>query len=80
MRWKTGPDFIELCKIIIRCYYECKLKEFFNRNIMIVELPREDVVALYKESDVFLFPSNVECSPIVLFEAMAAGPKRIGSK
>ena len=57
----------------IRCYYECKLKEFFNRNIMIVELPREDVVALYKESDVFLFPSNVECSPIVLFEAMAAG-------
>jgi glycosyltransferase involved in cell wall biosynthesis len=56
-----------------RCYYECKLQELFNKNIMILDLPREDIVALYKKSDVFLFPSNVECSPIVLFEAMAAG-------
>jgi glycosyltransferase involved in cell wall biosynthesis len=56
-----------------RCYYECKLRELFDRNIMILNLPREDIVALYKESDVFLFPSNIECSPIVLFECMAAG-------
>jgi glycosyltransferase involved in cell wall biosynthesis len=56
-----------------RCYYECKLQELFNKNIMILDLPREDIVALYKKSDVFLFPSNIECSPIVLFEAMAAG-------
>ena len=57
----------------IRCYLECKLKEFLNKNIMILDPTREDTVALYKSSDVFLFPSNIECSPIVLFEAMAAG-------
>ncbi|MEI6296922.1 MAG: glycosyltransferase family 4 protein [bacterium] len=44
-----------------------------NKNILIKELNREDTVSVYKESDIFLFPSNTECSPIVLFEAMAAG-------
>jgi L-malate glycosyltransferase len=56
-----------------RCYYECKLQELFNRNIIIINPPREDIVSLYKEANIFLFPSNVECSPIVLFESMAAG-------
>jgi glycosyltransferase involved in cell wall biosynthesis len=32
---------------------------------------REQVVALYQQADIFLFPSNIECSPIVLFEASA---------
>ncbi|HHT9147078.1 MAG TPA: glycosyltransferase, partial [Candidatus Wunengus sp. YC61] len=26
----------------------------------------------YKQADLFLFPSKIECSPIVLFEAMAS--------
>jgi len=30
-------------------------------------------VAAYKEADIFLFPSNIECSPLVLFECMASG-------
>ena len=30
-------------------------------------------MAAFKQSDLFLFPSQIECSPIVLFEAMAAG-------
>jgi glycosyltransferase involved in cell wall biosynthesis len=34
--------------------------------------PREDVVSAYIAADLFLFPSNIECSPIVLFEAMAS--------
>lgn len=36
------------------------------------DLSREETVAAYRAADLFLFPSNIECSPIVLFECMAA--------
>lgn len=44
-----------------------------NKKIIIAELDRQDTVDAYKTADLFLFPSNIECSPIVLFECMAAG-------
>jgi L-malate glycosyltransferase len=43
------------------------------KNIRFVELARSDVVQAYKTANLFLFPSNIECSPIVLFECMATG-------
>ncbi len=44
-----------------------------NKRVIIKhDLTREETVTAYKCADVFLFPSNVECSPIVLFECMAA--------
>ncbi len=36
-------------------------------------LDRAQTLAAFRQADVFLFPSNVECSPLVLFEAAAAG-------
>jgi L-malate glycosyltransferase len=39
---------------------------------LVRSLDRDQTVALYKTSDLFLFPSNIECSPIVLFECMAS--------
>lgn len=33
---------------------------------------RDFTVSAFRQSDVFLFPSNIECSPIVLFECAAA--------
>lgn len=63
-------------------------KEEFNKNyryfwlrsiarlkgnkIIIGKFEREFTVASYKQSNLFLFPSNIECSPIVLFECAAA--------
>ncbi|CAG5007973.1 D-inositol-3-phosphate glycosyltransferase [Dyadobacter sp. CECT 9275] len=44
-----------------------------NKIILSLELGREDTVQAFKEADIYLFPSQVECSPIVLFEAAAAG-------
>lgn len=44
-----------------------------GKKIRSHSLSREDTVQAFKEADVFLFPSRVECSPIVLFEAAAAG-------
>lgn len=64
------------------CYVTCNGKsKFFNRSpfrffdkkkITVKELSRKETVAAYKAADLFLFPSNIECSPIVLFECMAS--------
>jgi glycosyltransferase involved in cell wall biosynthesis len=44
-----------------------------GKRILFQESQRPETVDAMKQADLFLFPSNVECSPIVLFEAMAAG-------
>ncbi len=54
------------------------LKYFLNlflgnlNNVRILNLDREKLVAAYQQSDLFLFPSMIECSPIVLFESIAS--------
>lgn len=45
---------------------------FDQKRVIITTLSREVTVAAYKTADLFLFPSNIECSPIVLFECMAS--------
>lgn len=44
-----------------------------DRRVLLTDPPRPAVIEAYADADAFLFCSNVECSPIVLFEAMAAG-------
>lgn len=44
-----------------------------GKRLLIRELDRKSTVALLKSADLFFFPSNIECSPIVLFESMASG-------
>jgi glycosyltransferase involved in cell wall biosynthesis len=44
-----------------------------GKRAMIVDLPRPELVQAYFNSDLFVFASNVEYSPLVLFEAAAAG-------
>lgn len=52
--------------------YNLFLSGFSNKKIIVKELSREETVAAYHAADLFLFPSNIECSPLVLFEAMAS--------
>jgi glycosyltransferase involved in cell wall biosynthesis len=47
-------------------------KLFWKKRIIFDFFPRDFTVACYLQSDIFLFPSNIECSPIVLFECAAA--------
>lgn len=60
------------------CFFSCRVKTIkFNtlnrsKKILNLNLNREETVALYLASDLFLFPSNIECSPIVLFECGAS--------
>ncbi len=43
-----------------------------DKKILVMSLSRKETVVAYHEADLFLFPSNIECSPIALFEAMAS--------
>lgn len=43
-----------------------------GKRIFLLQLNREELISLYKEANLFLFPSMIECSPVVLFEAMAS--------
>jgi len=64
------------------CQKECTVseKKFNNsfkrfidgKKLIITSLSREETVSLYKEADLFFFASNIECSPLVLFECMAS--------
>ena len=64
------------------CAVSCRMRSWLgrlssrnrkdNKRIYVVDFDRRTTVAAYQQADLFLFPSNVECSPIVLFEAMAS--------
>jgi glycosyltransferase involved in cell wall biosynthesis len=43
------------------------------KRVIMSDLPRPDLVRAFKASDLFVFASHVEYSPLVLFEAVAAG-------
>ena len=51
-----------------------------GKRILFLEMDRQRTVDALKQADLFLFPSQVECSPIVLFEAMAAGVPFLSSR
>lgn len=58
-------------------YYKTGLlwlsKMLSSKKVILTSAERNITVDAYKQADAFLFPSQIECSPIVLFEAMAAG-------
>lgn len=44
-----------------------------RKRVLLLDPPRDEVLQAYAAADLFLFGSIVECSPLVLFEAAAAG-------
>ncbi|MFC1591412.1 glycosyltransferase family 4 protein [Thermodesulfobacteriota bacterium] len=44
-----------------------------DKQLIITDLPREEVVGAFFTADLFVFASHVEYSPLVLFESAAAG-------
>jgi L-malate glycosyltransferase len=64
------------------CANSCKIRKTFanmrlkwqggGKQLIMLSLPRMETIAAYREADLFLFPSRLECSPLVLFECMAS--------
>jgi glycosyltransferase involved in cell wall biosynthesis len=44
-----------------------------NKRVLQVDLKRPQLIQAYLQSDLFVFASNIEYSPLVLYEACAAG-------
>jgi glycosyltransferase involved in cell wall biosynthesis len=44
-----------------------------NKRVLLTDYPRRDLIQAFMASDLFVFASNVEYSPLVLFESAAAG-------
>jgi L-malate glycosyltransferase len=62
------------------CQWDCsrralttRLRSRGGKRVILLDPPREEVLAAYKAADLFVFGSQVECSPLVLFEAAASG-------
>jgi glycosyltransferase involved in cell wall biosynthesis len=75
-------SFITKKKYVASCYNSCNFKsKWYNllfyltgatKKIIVKDMNRSDTLCAYAAADLFLFPSNIECSPLVLFEAMAS--------
>lgn len=44
-----------------------------NKTVLITDLSRQDLTQAFMAADLFVFASNIEYSPLVLYEAAAAG-------
>jgi L-malate glycosyltransferase len=79
---RTGPAALVIIgKPIGRlsCRPICRLKggliALFSsggKRVLLLDAPRHETLAAYKAADLFLFGSRLECSPLVLFEAVAS--------
>ncbi len=48
-------------------------ENFTDRQVLITDLPRAELIQAYMHANLFVFASNIEYSPLVLFESAAAG-------
>ena len=54
-------------------YFRCKISSLLNPRIkLITSGDREVATAAYRSADIFLFGSEVECAPLVTYEAFAS--------
>lgn len=60
------------CRIAADRFNRSGKRKQDGKRLLIHSLSREETVAAYRTADLFFFPSRVECSPIVLYEAMAS--------
>lgn len=49
------------------------LRSLGHKRVLLLDPPRNEVLQAYAAADLFVFGSRIECSPLVLFEAAAAG-------
>ncbi len=68
-----------LCRAKAAAFAWKPIPSMLDKRLLIIDLPRQETLMLYKTADLFLFPSNIECSPLVLFEAAASATPFLAS-
>ena len=69
---RFGPSLRRAPLLRFRNFFQQVEQVLYNKRIIFKEITREEIVDAFKQADLFLFPSNLECSPVVLFECMAS--------
>lgn len=54
-------------------YWSARIERQRHKQLLKVDLPRPELVQAFRAADLFVFASNIEYSPLVLFETAAAG-------
>jgi glycosyltransferase involved in cell wall biosynthesis len=55
------------------CYKKCLLSSLFDKRIKVISGKNRDVIlSAYKNADLFLFGSRIECAPLVMYESFAS--------
>ena len=67
-----GGGCTKYCLIKEKLFNLSPKRIFDKKRLIVTSLSRPETVSAYKQADLFLFPSNIECSPLVLFECMAS--------
>ncbi len=67
-----GGGCTESCEAAEASFNQSALRVKDGKRLMVRNLTRQETVAAFRQADLFLFPSSIECSPLVLFECMAA--------
>ncbi|MEO6729268.1 MAG: glycosyltransferase [Candidatus Dojkabacteria bacterium] len=70
--YPEGENCNEYCKTEVDKFNSNPIRTSDGKKILLTDLDRIKLVPLFKSANLFLFPSNIEASPVVLFEAMAA--------
>jgi glycosyltransferase involved in cell wall biosynthesis len=65
----VGAGCLPVCRL-----HAAKINQQFasSKRVLLLDLPRADVIAAYHAADLFIFGSNIEYSPLVLFETLAS--------
>ena len=72
LRGRGLSGFVPAWQLGVRRWFAKKQNTAFRRSLLTASLSREDTVSAFQNADLLLFPSWIECSPLVLFEAAAS--------
>lgn len=69
-----GSSFLGKAKQFLKgCHKTCLMQSVMHSNIVLMSgSNRNEVVSVYKQADLFLFGSKIECAPLVLYESFAS--------
>ena len=69
----VGQGIKKLAHVFVGCYMDCKLASMLHRDMFVMDgANREFVLSAYKHADLFLFGSQLECAPLVMYESFAS--------
>jgi glycosyltransferase involved in cell wall biosynthesis len=68
-----GTGCQQQCAQSMQAFNSLKHSKDHNQRIIVTSLSRDETIASLFEADLFLFPSKIECAPLVIYESMAAG-------